>query len=174
MRKLCAAIAGVVTAAAMATLPTGVPAQAETFADRALTLHNQYRADYGAAPLQWDAALAAGAQKWAESCEFTHSQAGGGYGENLYAGGGENVTVDHAMQAWMAEAEHYDSGNPVFSTATGHFTQVVWKSTTKVGVAVADCPAGSIFDMPSRFVVARYAPPGNVEGRFDQNVGRHV
>jgi uncharacterized protein YkwD len=174
MRKLCARIAGVVTAAAMATLPTTVPAQAETFADRALALHNQYRADYGAAPLHWDATLAAEAQKWAEGCEFTHSRADGRYGENLYAGGGENVTVDQAMQAWMAEAQQYDYGNPVFSTATGHFTQVVWKSTTKVGVAVADCPSGAIFDMPSRFVVARYAPPGNVEGRFEQNVGRHL
>lgn len=173
MRKLCATIAGVV-AAAVATFPTAVPAHADTFADQAPALHNQHRADNGAAPLQWDANLAAEAQRWAQRCQFTHSQFGAGYGENLYAGGGENVTVHRAVQVWMDEAAQYDYGNPVFSTATGHFTQVVWKSTTKVGVAVADCPAGSIFDMPSRFVVARYAPPGNVEGRFEQYVGRHI
>lgn len=174
MRNLCATIAGVVSAATVATFPTAVPAQAETLADRALILHNQHRADYGATPLRWDATLAAEAQKWADRCDFTHSRADGKYGENLYAGGGENGTVDRAVQVWMDEAEQYDYDNPVFSTTTGHFTQVVWKSTTTVGVAVADCPAGSIFEMPSVFVVARYAPPGNVEGRFEQNVGRHV
>ncbi|GGL05107.1 CAP domain-containing protein [Nocardia jinanensis] len=35
----------------------------------------------------------------------------------------------------------YDYADPVFSTTTGHITQVVWKATTKVGVAMADCPA---------------------------------
>ncbi|NUP26618.1 MAG: hypothetical protein HOQ36_00630 [Nocardia sp.] len=174
MRNLCAMIAGVVTAAVVTTLPTAAPARAETFADRALSLHNQHRADYGAAALQWDTALAADAQKWAERCEFVHSPADGKYGENLYAGGGADVTVDQAIQVWMDEAQQYDYADPVFSTATGHFTQVVWKATTKVGVAIADCPAGAIFDMPSKYVVARYAPPGNMAGGFEQNVGRHV
>ncbi|MET8799616.1 CAP domain-containing protein [Nocardia sp. NPDC004568] len=74
-----------------------VAAHADAFADRAPALHNQHRADYGAAPPQWDATLAAETQQWAHRCGFTHSQAGGRYGENPYAGGGENVTVDRAV-----------------------------------------------------------------------------
>lgn len=54
----------------------------------------------------------------------------------------------------------------------GHFTQVVWKSTTSVACAKASCPAGTITQMPSFFFVCRYAPPGNYQGQFPQNVGR--
>ena len=35
----------------------------------------------------------------------------------------------------------YNPNNPTYS----HFTQVVWKSTTQLGCAVATCPDGSIF-----------------------------
>ena len=31
----------------------------------------------------------------------------------------------------------YDYGNPGFKGGTGHFTQVVWKSSTKLGIGVA-------------------------------------
>ncbi|KAF8888246.1 CAP domain-containing protein [Infundibulicybe gibba] len=64
--------------------------------------------------------------------------------------------------------------NPGFSSATGHFTQVVWKGTTQVACAVANCGAGTIFSQASGYVVCRYSPPGNVIGQFPQNVGRPV
>jgi len=76
----------------------------------------------------------------------------------------------------------YDPKNPVYS----HFTQVVWKSTTQVGCAVAKC--SGIFDakygvcptvpspgvktdylfdrQPAQFYVCEYSPPGNVIGEF--------
>ena len=44
--------------------------------------------------------------------------------------------------------------------------QVVWKSTTQVACAVANCAAGTIFSQPSNFVVCRYTPPGNYAGQF--------
>ena len=51
----------------------------------------------------------------------------------------------------------------MFDSATGHFTQLVWASTLKVGVAVS--PNGL-------FVVANYSPPGNYlgAGQFEENV----
>lgn len=47
----------------------------------------------------------------------------------------------------------------------GHFTQVVWKSSTEVGV-------GKATDGKMTFVVGRYSPPGNLSnpGYFQENV----
>ena len=47
---------------------------------------------------------------------------------------------------------------------SGHFTQVVWKTTTQVGVAEA------LSKTNKRFVVARYSPPGNILDHFQENV----
>ena len=47
------------------------------------------------------------------------------------------------------------------------FSKVVWKSTTEVGCAIANCPADAIFPgVASQFVVCQYTPPGNVLGEF--------
>ena len=49
----------------------------------------------------------------------------------------------------------------------GHFTQLVWKTTTKVGVGIAQKGRETV-------VVARYMPAGNFMGRNLQNVmSRH-
>jgi len=51
----------------------------------------------------------------------------------------------------------------VFSSETGHYTQVVWKSTTHLGCATY-----------GRHLVCQYGPSGNFKGRFTQNVLRPV
>lgn len=48
--------------------------------------------------------------------------------------------------------------------ATGHFTQVVWKESQKLGVGVARSSSGRVY------VVAQYTPPGNYLGQFQANV----
>ena len=48
-----------------------------------------------------------------------------------------------------------------FTAATGHFTQVVWKSTTGLGCG---------FNAGCRMYVCNYSPPGNFLGQFDANV----
>jgi len=62
----------------------------------------------------------------------------------------------------------YDYGRPGYNPATGHFTQVVWKSTSNFGIAKATATNGKVY------VVARYSPPGNVQnaGQFAANVQR--
>ena len=47
----------------------------------------------------------------------------------------------------------------------GHFTQVVWKSTTEAGFGVAVCPNNQIM-----IVVGNYSPAGNFMGQFSENV----
>ena len=104
-----------------------------------------------------------------------------GVGENLsmFASTSEsNLLSDNpatrAMQGWYdKELPMYDFSSPGFSMATGHFTQVVWASTTKVGCGVALCPAGTIAStMQSVYVVCQYGPPGNYQSKFNENVLR--
>lgn len=61
-----------------------------------------------------------------------------------------------------------------FNLLSGGFTQVVWKSSTQVACAQAECAAGTIYNQKSTITVCRYSPPGNMQGQFSQNVGRRV
>ena len=65
---------------------------------------------------------------------------------------------------WYNEVSKYNYNNPVFGMDTGHFTQVVWKSTTKLG-----CGLG-IASNNYAYGACNYSPPGNVQGAFAQNV----
>ncbi|WP_405162849.1 CAP family protein [Nocardia sp. NBC_01499] len=171
MKKLWSTIAGVLVALAAGSVVGAVPAGADTSNDQMLSVVNASRAKYGASALTWNADLSSSTKQYAEACKFEHSDSGGRYGENLYAGTG-NVSFDDAVQSWMAEASAYDYNHPGFSSATGHFTQVVWKGSTQMTVGIGSCPAGTIFAQPSTFIVARFTPPGNVDGQFPENVGR--
>ena len=79
-------------------------------------------------------------------------------------GSWDDATID-GLNAWVYEVTAYDYSNPGFSEGTGHFTQYVWKSSTKVGCAwnTVDCSGQALF-------MCEYDPPGNVEGEFPENV----
>lgn len=74
-----------------------------------------------------------------------------------------------ATDAWYNEIKFYDYEKPEFSAETGHFTQVVWKGTTKMGVGSAKGRDGAKHTL---FVVAQYKVPGNVDEAFRENVLR--
>lgn len=173
MPKLTAVIAAVLVAVVVSTQT----AAADTFADTATATVNAARARYGAGPLVWDDALVAGMNRQADSCRFQHSPGavGGRYGEDLYARSAQ-ATVGDAVNAWIAEAGNYHYDNPVYSANTGHFTALVWKSSTRFAVVTKkDCPPGSLIPGtpgPQTFVIARFTPAGNIAGQFTQNVGR--
>ncbi|WP_227982698.1 CAP family protein [Nocardia spumae] len=141
------------------------------FGERMLSLHNDFRARHQAAELQLDQALNRVAEEWAQHLARTHSfehRPNSGYGENLFmmsSGGSDHAGADQAFRSWADEEGAYDYGKPGFSVETGHFTQVVWKGTTRIGVARACLPGSS-----ETYVVADYDPPGNYEGRFPDNV----
>ncbi|GLZ41597.1 hypothetical protein Acsp05_52210 [Actinokineospora sp. NBRC 105648] len=161
-------------AACLALVAAAQPAAADAWSDEVLAQHNTARARCGARPLTWNVALYASTLEHAQSCQFRHSTAAGKYGENLFVSTAPTASIRKAVAAWMDEASKYDYGNPTFSGETGHFTQLVWKSTTQVTAAIAACPAGTILPIPTTYVVARYTPPGNYLGQFPQNVGRPV
>ncbi|TFK32603.1 PR-1 protein [Crucibulum laeve] len=135
--------------------------------------HNAYRAHYGASALTWSDQLYAGTKQWADQCKFQHSNGGGKYGENLAAGTGNAYGFSNGLKDWMDEAAKYDYNKPGFSSGTGHFTQVVWKSSKQVACAISNCRGGTIFQQPSKYLVCRYTPPGNFAGRYAENVGRY-
>ena len=84
----------------------------------------------------------------------------GPYGENL-AQGSSLRTCREAVAMWLSEEGAYTPGpGSGFSSATGHYTQVVWKGTSEVGCGLAPCG----------LVTCSYDPPGNVQGAFAANV----
>lgn len=130
-----------------------------------LAAHNEFRARHCAPPLAWSDELAEVAQGWAEtlkfnSCAFEHSTSP--YGENL-AFFIPKSTGERATRGWYDEVSLYSFSRPGFDMRTGHFTQVVWRETSRLGCAAVECNGGQIW-------VCNYDPPGNVEGQYRQNV----
>ncbi|KAF8246153.1 PR-1-like protein [Wilcoxina mikolae CBS 423.85] len=134
--------------------------------------HNLLRAQHHVPPLIWDTALEDSARAHAQKCDFVHS--GGPYGENLAAN--LHCEKDVCPRWGSEERKHYNFDAPGFSPATGHFTQMVWKDTQKLGCAEVHCPgeiaragAGS-----GRNVVCHYWPHGNKGGpdKYALNVPR--
>ncbi|XP_052250666.1 Golgi-associated plant pathogenesis-related protein 1-like [Dreissena polymorpha] len=93
-------------------------------------------------------------------------------GENIYmcwtSNGGTVPKARDAVRSWYNEILHYNFGCPEFSFKTGHFTQVVWRDTKLLGIAWARSSEGGIY------VVANYAPAGNVHGAFGENVSQLI
>ncbi|MGI5125322.1 CAP domain-containing protein [Pseudonocardia sp. CA-107938] len=171
------AIAGVALLAlggpALAATPGLVPALDATQQQEMLAKHNAARADVGVAALAWDAGLAADAQAWADHLgrdlggKLQHAQ-GTGQGENLYWNSDAGSDPSAAVDSWIAERPNYAAAanktdynsqtNPA-AKGFGHWTQVVWQNTTKVGCGTATGDFGAV-------TACRYAPPGNYQGQL--------
>ncbi|KAG7416085.1 putative pathogenesis-related protein [Fusarium oxysporum f. sp. rapae] len=152
-----------------------------------LAYHNIHRLNHSASALEWDDELAGYAENTANGCVFEHdmNQGNGGYGQNLAswgatsdidglknkaaAGGITNQWYNNEMANWA----FYGQENPPADMNIdlyGHFTQVVWKDSTKVGCATVKCPAGTVLSFPSWYTVCNYNPQGNFGGRYGDNV----
>jgi uncharacterized protein YkwD len=131
-------------------------------------LHNVVRAEVGVPGLTWDPTIAATAQAYADKCIFQHSGAAG-LGENLaaYAPPGGR-TASAPVDDWASEKANYDyaSNTCANGQVCGHYTQVVWKNSLRLGCGVQSCSTNSPFmGFPNWEIwVCNYAPPGNVGG----------
>lgn len=76
-----------------------------------------------------------------------------------------NCLRDLALNMWYKEIGLYSYSNPRFSSKTGHFTQMVWKDTQRVG-----CASSKSKKTGRIYIVCNYYPPGNVIGKFNENV----
>ncbi|KAG7727010.1 hypothetical protein KL933_002719 [Ogataea haglerorum] len=131
------------------------------FQEAILKEHNDKRALHGVEALTWDDILAQYAQNYADQydCSGVLTHSGGKYGENLALGYSTTGTVD----AWYNEGQNYNYGSGC--SVYDHFTQVIWKSTTKVGCGYKYCN-----DYWGTYIVCSYDPAGNVIGGCASNV----
>ncbi|MDI3282626.1 CAP domain-containing protein [Polyangium sp. 15x6] len=114
-------------------------------------------------PLVWSPELAAVAQAYAENCVWEHSS--NDYGENLYASSNSS-TAEKVVSNWVSEKADYIYESNECSAVCGHYTQVVWAKTTKLGCGMAKCSKGSPLGGGDwEFWVCNYDPPGNFIGQ---------
>ena len=133
----------------------------KTFVDR----HNYYRTQLGIPKLEWSNEIADYAKLWAErlaqTCDMQHRKTHQ-YGENIYwtSGSVDELTV---VDRWASEKEFFDHKKKIYEKGVGrkygHYTQVIWKHTTKIGAAMVNCPGGG------QIWVCNYDPPGNYIGQ---------
>ncbi len=157
-----------------------------------LKAHNDMRGRYCAAPLTWSCDLAKGAQEYANKCILGAHGNPEGIGENLankwaipdkYPAGSD---VEAFQDTWGCEEKLYkfeapeivggfksncDPG-PDGKGVNGHFTQVVWRSTTQLGCARAKCIVKDDkgVDRTVTNWVCRYGPGGNNSTQLAANV----
>ncbi|XP_067856098.1 glioma pathogenesis-related protein 1 [Heptranchias perlo] len=154
-----------------------------SFINECVKVHNKFRAEVrptasGMLTMTWDEGLAKTARAWSRTCQFKHnpnlSKKGIAHpsfnpvGENIFASTG-SFNAKHAIKRWYDEVVDYD-----YSTTSckpnkvcGHYTQLVWAATYKVGCSVSDCPKGikgSGLKGPGVIFVCDYAPAGNYVG----------
>ncbi|KAL0979575.1 hypothetical protein UPYG_G00186810 [Umbra pygmaea] len=130
-----------------------------SFEKEFLDTHNAYRKKHGSPPMTLSREVCNSAQKWADewiktkNAEKPHSNSEG-YGENIYRAS-TNPTAKQVVDKWYSEIQIYDFSKPGYQPKTGHFTQVVWKESTELGVGVAN-------DGKTYIVVGQYKLPGNI------------
>lgn len=152
---------------ASAAQPASFAAQ---FPARILASHNLERSRAGVAPLAWDMELGSGAAAYAQQLaiagRFAHSDRSRrpGIGENLWMGTHGAFSVEAMVGAWASEKQFFAPG--IFPNVSrsgdwedvGHYTQMIWPSTRRIGCALASTPSID-------YLVCRYATAGNVDGQ---------
>ncbi|VUC29355.1 unnamed protein product [Clonostachys rosea] len=135
-----------------------------------LRLHNVARAGRRLKAVVWDTSLESSARDWANyiaglnSLQHSSSDQRPNQGENLAYSKSSAPILNPATigtQLWLAEVSNYNGetipkGN---FESYGHYTQCMWSTTYKIGVATAQAADGSYY------TVARYSPPGNIVGK---------
>ncbi|KAE9412842.1 hypothetical protein Angca_005461, partial [Angiostrongylus cantonensis] len=133
----------------------------------------------GLMKMEYDCNLEWYAQIWADNCIFEHSdrKERPNQGQNLYMTSFTNVArnsmLHTAIELWWKELEEY--GIPADGMLTkdvwtrkgnfiGHFTQMAWSDSVRLGCAVARCPQMGL-------VVCHYSPAGNIKGRHIYKLG---
>ncbi|KAM0812244.1 putative CAP domain-containing protein [Seiridium cardinale] len=135
----------------------------------ALKTQNDVRQQKNLTLLAWDATLVQDAQTWAnylakiDNMQHSTSDQRPNEGENLayaWSSNGVKYPLTLGAQGWMAEEKNYH--NEIIPqgdfASYGHYTQCMWRSTNKIGMASAKAVSGNVY------TVGRYSPPGNYVG----------
>ena len=149
---------------------TTAPRGAALLRTAMLTGHTDARAAVGLPPLTWDDGLAADALAYAQvlarTGKFEHSvqpMGPGHEGENLFTGTRGAYRYPEMIGYWVAEQKNFTNVAVPASSRTGkfgdvgHYSQIVWRGTQRVGCALAS-------NATDDYLVCRYSPTGNVFG----------
>ena len=145
----------------------------------ALDAHNSARNSVGVSNnLVWDETIANDAQSYADALAISGAwehdpknqktdgtgYENGIYGENLYTSTAK-VTLEYAVNEWAAEEAyyHYEDNSCDANQLCGHYTQIVWKDTSRVGCAMSKYKTGTYKNW--YLVVCKYQTPGNYIGQ---------
>lgn len=154
--------------------PSGAPPVGD-YQEKVINTHNALRRLHGAPDLVWDEQLAADALEGASECAFQHNLVGTNSGQNIGLGH-EAEDVDKFIQGMydneIGKYEGQEGTEAGFSTSTGHYTQIVWKGTKRVGCSTKQCSgvAGAGSGMAPVLTFCNYDPPGNMAGGYAENV----
>lgn len=146
----------------------GSPVYRDTaFINAILNQHNQYRTALNLPSLVWSPALASDALTWAKHLAKTDQGAHdmsvrGKEGENIWWGSAGGFTPADMVSFWGNEQKDFVYG--IFpdcssrkSAVVGHYTQIIWKTTSSVGCAL-------VSNKKTDYLVCRYSVPGNMIG----------
>ncbi|XP_016054550.1 PREDICTED: GLIPR1-like protein 1 [Miniopterus natalensis] len=154
--------------------PTVPSINDRSFIDDCLAAHNEIRGNVEppAADMKhmtWDEALAKTAKAWANQCTFGHNPCTSKpyqchptfkySGENIWLGGSIKFTPVSAIGAWYNEIQFYNYSSLLCSKVCGHYTQVVWANSYKVGCAITVCP--KLGRAETAIFICNYGPEGN-------------
>src|SRR5436309_1082823 len=116
--------------------------------------------------LTWSSEAAGVAQAWADNCTYQHNARRGTRGENIAADSPPGTfDLGKVVTAWASEIQYYDyaTNSCASRQECGHYTQIVWRDTLRVGCAHRTCTTNSPFgaQFPNwEFWVCDYEPPG--------------
>ena len=151
-----------------------------------LVSHNKVRQKFNQQPLTWSNSLASYAQQWVsrlaetQNCQMLHRPNYKGehdserylqvHGENLFWASAEKLANGSAklqhfssvdvVRAWAEEEAYYDYQTNTCQPGQdcGHFTQMIWHESQKIGCAKAVCAD------KSQIWACNYHPRGNYIG----------
>uniref|UniRef100_A0A6J0UHA9 GLIPR1-like protein 1 isoform X1 n=1 Tax=Pogona vitticeps TaxID=103695 RepID=A0A6J0UHA9_9SAUR len=158
----------------------------KTFIKLYVDAHNKYRSEVkpSAANMRYmtfDIALARIAKAYGKKCIWKHNKNTKihpdhkfrPFGENLWMGsaGRRPFNPVGAIGSFHSEVKFYDFSSHKCTDVCGHYTQVVWANSYKVGCAVVYCRlVGKSKNM--ELLVCNYAPAGNYAGVRPYKAGR--
>lgn len=150
------------------------PYQEQDLEKNCVSLHNEFRRRHGAEPLEWSNDLYKKALEISDRIALKNVPARNlsryerpglnlGYVQLSFE---NNKTAStpcvRAVEDWYGQKLNYNYDKPQLNANDRDFTQLVWKSTKRVGISKTLSLDGSV-----AYVAAVYQPIGNVDSYYD-------
>ena len=141
----------------------------DAFKEKMIQLHNDLRKKYGCKILKENNILNEIAEEYADKLSKEENYA---FNNNIFNNitVGENISITNShnpeeiFKLWAEEEIHYEFRQNL-SVKTEHFTQIIWKETTDIGIGFSSDLLNGKY-----YTVILYYPIGNSLGDFAKNL----